>query len=102
MLHAVFTHKATQPHSYGQTSMHLGMWMWSRHYAKVQTKYQNGEEGGFIIDFEHSMFVVARRAKLLIYLDFYTQPSLGFTENGLKNKKYPVSGSCLDESGLLI
>ncbi len=31
--------------------------------------------------------------KLLIYWDFHTQPSLGFTENGPKNRKYPVSGS---------
>ncbi len=30
--------------------------------------------------------------KLLIYWDFHTQPSLGFTENGPKNRKYPVSG----------
>ncbi len=31
--------------------------------------------------------------KLLIYWDFHAQPSLGFTENGLKKRKYPVSGS---------
>ncbi len=34
--------------------------------------------------------------KLLIYCDFHAQPSLGFTENGQKNVKYPVSGSCVD------
>ncbi len=32
--------------------------------------------------------------KLLIYWDFHEQPSLGFTENGPKKRKYPVSGSC--------
>ncbi len=29
-------------------------------------------------------------------------PSLGFTENGPKKRKYPVSGSCLDENVLLM
>ncbi len=40
--------------------------------------------------------------KLLIYRDFHAQPSLGFTENGLKKRKYPVSGSCVDENALLM
>ncbi len=40
--------------------------------------------------------------KLLIYWDFHTQPSLGFTENGPKNRKYPVSGSCVDINALLM
>ncbi len=40
--------------------------------------------------------------KLLIYWDFHAQPSLGFTENGLKKRKYPVSGSCVDENALLM
>ncbi len=39
--------------------------------------------------------------KLLIYWDFHAQPSLGFTENGLKKRKYPVSGSCVDEKCLV-
>ncbi len=39
--------------------------------------------------------------KLLIYWDFHTQPSLGFTENDLKKRKYPVSGSCVDKNALL-
>ncbi len=39
---------------------------------------------------------------LLIYWDFHAQPSLGFTENGPKNIKYPVSGSCVDENALLM
>ncbi len=40
--------------------------------------------------------------KLLIYWDFHAQPSLGFTENGPKKRKYPVSGSCVDENTLLM
>ncbi len=40
--------------------------------------------------------------KLLIYWDFHTQPSLGFTENGPKKRKYPESGSCVEENALLI
>jgi len=27
---------------------------------------------------------------LLSYLDFYTQPFLGFTKNGVKREKHPV------------
>ncbi len=34
--------------------------------------------------------------------DFPAQPSLGFTENGPKKRKYPVSGSCVDENALLM
>ncbi len=40
--------------------------------------------------------------KLLIYWDLHTQPSLEFTENGPKKRKYPVSGSCVDENALLM
>ncbi len=40
--------------------------------------------------------------KLLIYWDIYSQPSLGFTENGPKNRKYLVSGSCVDINALLM
>ena len=62
---------------------------------------------GDLIGFEHGMVVGTRRAglsisKLLIYWDFHTQPSLGFTENGPKKRKYPVSGSCVDENALLM
>ncbi len=35
---------------------------------------------------------------LLIYWDFHAQPSLGFIENGPKKRKYPVSGSCVDDN----
>ena len=50
------------------------------------------------------MFVGARRAglqKLLIYWDFHAEPSLGFTENGLNKRKYPVSGNCVDKKCLV-
>ncbi len=40
--------------------------------------------------------------KLLIYWDFQAQPSPEFTENGPKKRKYPVSGSCVDENALLM
>ncbi len=30
------------------------------------------------------------------------EPSLGFTENGPKKRKYPVSGSCVAENALLM
>ncbi len=40
--------------------------------------------------------------KLLIYWDLHTQPSLGFTENDPKKRKYPVSGSCVDENASLM
>ncbi len=50
---------------------------------------------GDLSDFERGRVVGARR-------DFHAQPSLGFTENGPKNIKYPVSGSCVDENALLM
>ncbi len=37
--------------------------------------------------------------KLLIYWNFHKQLSLGFTENGLKKRKYPVSGSSVGKNG---
>ncbi len=57
-------------------------------------------------DFESGMVVVPdgliwEFQKLLIYWDFHAQPSLGFTENGSKKRKYPVSCSCVDENALL-
>ncbi len=53
------------------------------------------------------MVVGARWAGLSIsetaeYWDFHKQPSLGFTENGPKKRKYPVNGSCVDENALLM
>ncbi len=54
---------------------------------------------GDLSDFERGMVVGAR---LLIYWDFHAQPSLGFTENGPKERKYPVSGSCVDKNALLM
>ncbi len=62
---------------------------------------------GDLRDFERGMVVGARWAGLSIsktadLLDFNAQPSLGFTENGLKKRSYPVSGSCVHENALLM
>ncbi len=64
---------------------------------KFKPSIRTGKKGDLS---ERGMVVGARRAdlsisQLLIYWDFHTQPSLGFTENGLKKRKYPVSGSCV-------
>ncbi len=49
------------------------------------------------------MVVGARRAGLRKKKKhFHAQPSFGFTENGTKNRKYPVSGSCVDGNALLM
>ncbi len=63
---------------------------------------------GDLREFNRGMVVGARLAGLSIsqtadLLGFlHTQPSLGFTENGPKKRKYPVSGSCVDENALLM
>ncbi len=48
------------------------------------------------------MFVGTRRAGLLIYWDFHAQASLGFIDNGPKKRKYPASGSCVDNNASLM
>ncbi len=58
-------------------------------------------------DFEHGMVVGARRAGLSIsetadLLGFSHTTISRFTENGPKKRKYPVSGSCVDENVLLM
>ncbi len=80
--------------------------MWWRRLAEVQTEHQNGEERGFkwlnvdwLLVPDGLVWVFQ---KLLIYWDFHTQPSLGFTENGPKTRKYPVSCRCVDENALLM
>ncbi len=63
---------------------------------------------GDLSDFERGMVVGAGRAgqsisKTADLLGFSrTKISLGFTENGPKKRKYPVSGSCVDENSLLM
>ncbi len=53
---------------------------------------------GDLSDFERGMVVGARRAGLSI---LKTADLLRFTENGPKKRKYPLSGSCVDENALL-
>ncbi len=81
--------------------------MWWRRLAEVQTEHQNGEERGFKRLWTWNgcwcqTGLVWVFQKLLIYWDFHAQPSLGFTENGPKKRKYPVSSSCVDEEALLM
>lgn len=53
-----------------------------------------------------NMVAGSRKAEcytLLIYWDFTTcQPSLGFTENGPKMWKYPVSSGCVEENSFFL
>jgi len=50
------------------------------------------------------MVVGARRVfhNLLSYWDFYAQPFLRFTKNGVKREKYSVCGSPVGENALLM
>jgi len=38
----------------------------------------------------------------LSFWDFHTQPFLGFTKNGVKREKHPVSSSLVGENALLM
>ncbi len=86
--------------------MHLGIYMWWRRLAEVQTEHQNGEERGFKWLWTWNG-CLCRRAGLSIsktadLLGFSrTTVSIGFTENGLKKRKYPVSRSCVDKNALM-
>ncbi len=65
------------------------------------------EKKGDLSDFECGVVVSARRVGLSIseaagLLGFHAQPPLGFTENGLKKRKYLVSSSSLGENALLM
>ncbi len=79
--------------------------MWWSDLLKFKPSIRTGKKGD-LSDFERGMVVGARRAGLSISktadLLIHTQPSLEFTENGPKNRKYPVSGSCVDENALLM
>ncbi len=77
--------------------------MYKEKLAEVQTEHQNGEEMGFkwLLTW-NGCWWSEYFFKLLIYWDFHAQPSLGFTENGPKKRKYPVIGSCVDENALLM
>ncbi len=72
---------------------------------KFKPSIRMGKKGD-LSDFECGMVVgtdglVWVFQKLLIYWDFHAQPSLGFTENCPKKRKYTVSGSCVDENALV-
>jgi len=62
---------------------------------------------GDVSDFERGMVVGATRAGLIMsetadLLRFSRTTISGFTENGPKKRKYPVSSSCVDENALLM
>ncbi len=62
---------------------------------------------GDLSDFERGMVVGVRRTGLSIsktadLLGFSHTTISRFTENDLKKRKYPVSGSCVDENALLM
>ncbi len=58
---------------------------------------------GDLSDFERGMVVGARWAGLSISkTGIFMHNHLGLTENGPKKRKYPVSGSCVDENALLM
>jgi len=52
--------------------------------AEVQFEHQNGEERRFKWFWPYGLVWVFQT--LLVYWDFHSQPSLGFTENGQKKK----------------
>ena len=51
---------------------------------------------------QDNLLVIGARQAGLSTWDFHAQPSLGFTEKGPKNRKYPVSSSCVVENALLM
>ncbi len=59
-------------------------------------------KNGDLSDFERGMVVGARRAGLSISktadLLGFSRTTIGFTENGPKKRKYPVSGSCVNSN----
>ncbi len=74
--------------------------MWSR-LAEVKTEHQNGEERGFKgLWTWNSCWCQTGWSEYL--KNFHAQPSLWFTENGPKKRKYPVSGSYVDKKAFLM
>ena len=62
------------------------------------------EKKGDLRGFEHSVVVSARQAggSISETADRLEFTSLGFTENSLNKRKYPVRGSCVDKNALLM
>ncbi len=81
--------------------------MWWRRLVEVQTERQNGEERGFkwLWTWNGCWWQIgwSEYFKNCWSTEIFTHiPSLGFTENDPKKRKYPVSGSCVDENALLM
>lgn len=68
---------------------------------KLKTNIKMGKKGD-LIDFENDMDDGTWGAVLSISVTADIQPSLGFTENGPKKRKYPVSNSCVDKKAFLM
>lgn len=69
--------------------MQLGVWISSRSHAEVQAKHHNREER-CISDLESCIALCTRWADLSV------------SDNGLKKRKCPVSGSALWKNSLLM
>ncbi len=81
--------------------------MWWRWLSEVQIEHQNGEERRFKWLWTwNGCWCQTGWSEYFKNCwstwDFQAQPSLGFTENGPKMRKYSVSGSCVDENALLM
>ncbi len=60
------------------------------------------EKKGDLSDFECGMVVGLSISKTADLLGFSCTTISGFTEHGPKNRKYPVSSSCVEENALLM
>ncbi len=73
-------------------------------FLKFKPSKRMGKKGD-LSDYERGMVVGGRWAglnfsKTADLLGFSRTTTLGFTENGPKKRKYPVSGSCVVENAL--
>jgi len=57
------------------SSMHLGVWSWSRQSPELQTECQNGKKGD-LSNFERGIVVGARRAGLQHMIMLYSAQTL--------------------------
>lgn len=84
--------------------MQLGMETWSRQIADVQTEQQNGEENRFKwLSMSRGYWWEAGWSEYFgNSWDSDAQSSRGFTQSGLKKRKYLGSGSCEDKNAMLM